>query len=193
MAVVVVVSNIAVQFLLGDWLTWAAFVYPIAFLVTDITNRLLGPQLARKVVWSGFLVGVVCTLIASQFTTPDGIPLTTLRIALGSGIAFLIAQMTDVYIFNRLRHMKWWHTPLISSVFASCIDTLLFFSIAFSATLAFIHPATDTAWAGELVPLLGFGSALPLWVSLAVADFGIKLLVAVIALIPFRLLIKEQD
>lgn len=190
MAVVVTVSNILVQFLLGQWLTWGALTYPFAFLVTDIMNRLHGPALARRVVFAGFLVGVACSIIGTQIEGDFG-PLVTWRIALGSGTAFLTAQLLDVFVFDRLRQGVWWRPPLVSSTLGSALDTALFFSIAFSASLAFIEPANDVSWANEPLPLLGLGPVVPLWVSLAVADFGVKLLIALAALIPFRIVVAR--
>lgn len=186
MAITVVASNILVQHLFGDWLTWGAFTYPIAFLITDLVNRAVGPTRARKVVFAGFAVGVACSLIASQMINEYGDPLVTLRIAIGSGIAFLTAQLIDVAIFDRLRSGAWWRAPLASSLIGSTVDTALFFSIAFSATFAFIDPADPNGWALDPVPLLGMGPVAPLWVSLAVADFCVKLALAALALIPFR-------
>ncbi len=188
MALIVVASNILVQHLLGDWLTWGALTYPIAFLVTDLTNRALGTTAARRVVLVGFAVGVLCSLIASQMANEYGDPLVTLRIALGSGIAFLTAQLIDISVFNRLRHGTWWRAPLVSSFIGSALDTALFFSIAFSAAFAFIDRTDPNGWATEAVPLLGMGPEAPLWVSLAVADFAVKLTLAALALIPFRAL-----
>ena len=191
MAAVVVASNVLVQFLFGNWLTWGAFTYPIAFLVTDLMNRIYGPQAARRVVLVGFVVGLVCSLIGTQVMLQgDGFeyPAVTLRIALGSGIAFLVAQLTDVLVFDRLRKGDWWLPPLVSSLVGSSLDTALFFSIAFSVSMTFIEPGNDVSWAGEIVPLLGFGPLFPLWVSLAVADWMVKLLLAMLALIPFRAL-----
>ena len=187
MAAVVVASNILVQFLFGQWLTWGAFTYPVAFLVTDVMNRLYGAALARRVVFAGFAVGVVCSLIGTQIMGEFG-PLVTLRIAMGSGIAFLTAQLLDVALFDRLREGAWWRAPLASTLVGSTVDTALFFSIAFSAGLAFLEPGNDVSWANEALPLLGAGPVLPLWVSLAVADWGVKLALALIALIPFRLI-----
>jgi uncharacterized integral membrane protein (TIGR00697 family) len=192
MAVVVVLSNILVQYLFGNWLTWAAFTYPIAFLITDITNRKLGAVQARQVVLTGFFVGVTCSLIASQIASSESGALTTARIAIGSSAAFLIAQLVDISIFNRLRKGSWWRAPFISSLIGSFVDTTLFFSIAFSATFVFINPSDPNGWATELFPLLGIGPALPLWVSLAVADFMIKLSLALLALIPFRILTTKK-
>lgn len=191
MVVTVVSSNILVQFLLGDWLTWAAFTYPIAFLITDVTNRLLGAHVARRVVLYGFGVGVLCSLIASQLVNADGFPLTTLRIALGSGVAFLVAQLTDVFIFSRIKSIIWWKAPLVSSLVGSALDTVLFFSIAFSTWLFFISSTDDVSWANVPVPLLGAGPEMPLWISLALTDFGVKMSVALTALIPFRLITKS--
>ncbi len=187
MAAIVVASNILVQFLFGNWLTWGAFTYPLAFLVTDIMNRAYGAQAARRVVFVGFLVGVICSLIGTQIMGEFG-PLVTLRIAIGSGIAFLTAQLIDVKIFSTLRSGAWWRAPLASTLIGSTIDTALFFSIAFSASLSFLEPANDVSWAGEILPILGFGPAAPLWVSLAIADWSVKLGLALIALIPFRMI-----
>ena len=187
MAAVVVASNILVQHLLGDWLTWGALTYPIAFLVTDLTNRLLGREAARRVVLTGFAVGVACSLIGSQIEGEFG-PLVSLRVALGSGIAFLVAQLLDIAIFNRLRDGDWWRAPLASTLVGSTVDTALFFSIAFSGALVVLDPAEPNAWARDIVPLLGMGPELPLWVSLAVADWGVKLALAALALVPFRFL-----
>ena len=185
MAVIVVASNILVQFLFGQWLTWGAFTYPLAFLVTDVMNRVYGARDARRVVFAGFLVGVSCSMIGTQIVVEFG-PLVSWRIAFGSGLAFLTAQMLDVAIFDRLRGGNWWRAPLVSTLFGSALDTALFFTIAFSAMLAFIEPGNDVSWAGEVLPLLGVGPAVPLWVSLAVADWGVKLALALIALLPFR-------
>lgn len=185
MAAIVVASNILVQFLFGDWLTWGAFTYPLAFLVTDVMNRVYGVAAARRVVFTGFLVGLTCSFVGTQIEGSFG-PLVTFRIALGSGLAFLTAQLLDIAVFNRLREGNWWRAPLVSTLIGSTVDTVLFFSIAFSAGLSWIHPGTDVAWANETLPLLGVGPVVPLWVSLAVADWGVKLSLALIALAPFR-------
>lgn len=190
MAATVVASNILVQFLFGQWLTWGAFTYPIAFLVTDLTNRLYGAAAARKVVFVGFLTGVACSLIGTQIMGDFG-PLVTLRIALGSGIAFLTAQLLDVALFDRLREGSWWRAPLVSTLVGSTVDTALFFTIAFSGALTALEPGNDVSWAGEALPLLGFGPMAPLWVSLAVADWGVKLLLALAALFPFRMIVGK--
>ena len=187
MAAIVVASNILVQFLFGNWLTWGAFTYPLAFLVTDVMNRVYGASAARRVVFVGFLVGVLCSLIGTQIMGEFG-PLVTLRIAIGSGIAFLTAQLLDVAIFSALRRGAWWRAPLASTLIGSTVDTALFFTIAFSASLTFLEPANDVSWAGEVLPLLGVGFEAPLWVSLAVADWMVKLSLALLALIPFRVL-----
>ncbi|MEM7378027.1 MAG: queuosine precursor transporter [Pseudomonadota bacterium] len=185
MAAVVVVSNILVQHLLGDWLTWGAFTYPVAFLVTDLSNRRFGAVVARRVVFAGFLVGVACSLVGSQIHGEFG-PLVTLRIALASGLAFLTAQLVDVGVFNRLRNGSWWRAPLASTLIGSSLDTALFFSLAFSSAFRFLEPGNDVSWANEMLPLLGVGPVVPLWVSLAVADFGVKLGLALVALGPYR-------
>lgn len=190
MAAIVVLSNILVQHLFGQWLTWGAFTYPLAFLVNDLTNRFQGPAAARRVVWAGFATGVVCSLIGSQIQGEFG-PLVTFRVALGSGLAFLTAQMLDVTVFDRLRRSSWWKAPLISTLLGSTLDTAIFFTTAFSAALVWLEPANDVSWAGEILPVLGVGPAAPLWVSLAVGDWLVKLLIAVVALLPFRLMIAR--
>lgn len=186
MAAIVVASNVLVQFQFGNWLTWGAFTYPFAFLVTDVMNRVYGAAAARRVVVAGFLVGLVCSMIAA------GMDRTTLRITLGSGLAFLTAQLLDVAIFDWLRHKTWWKAPLISTLFGSAVDTLLFFSIAFAASLSWINPADDVAWAGEMLPLLGIGPQVPLWVSLATADWLMKLMLALLALAPFKAIVTRM-
>ena len=190
MAAIVVASNILVQYLFGNWLTWGAFPYPLAFLVTDVMNRGYGSGPARQVGFAGFVVGVFCSLVGTNIMGEFG-PLVTLRIAIGSGIAFLTAQLLDVSIFDRLRAGSWWKAPLASTIIGSSVDTALFFTIAFSASLSFIEPSNDVSWAGEMLPLLGFGPVVPLWVSLAVADWMVKMSLALIALVPFRLLVKR--
>lgn len=190
MAAVVVASNILVQFLFGQWLTWGAFTYPVAFLVTDVMNRVYGKGPARRVVLAGFVVGVICSLIGTQIMGEFG-PLVTLRIAIGSGLAFLTAQLLDISVFSALRGGKWWRAPLASTLVGSSVDTAIFFSVAFSGTLSWIEPANDVSWAGEMLPLLGSGPVAPLWVSLALADWMVKLSLALLALIPFRLIVKR--
>ncbi|TYC53621.1 queuosine precursor transporter [Rhodobacterales bacterium] len=199
MALVVVASNYLVQFPvehviggvnLADTLTWGAFTYPVAFLVTDLTNRRFGPQAARKVVISGFVIAIVAPLVFWSF---DG-AFTTPRILIASGIAFLVAQLLDVTIFDRLRRLTWWKAPIASSLIGSTIDTLLFFGIAFSARFAFIDAAFGME-DGSLafpVPFLGIGGDVEtlLWVSLAVGDFLVKMLVAVVLLAPYRILLS---
>ena len=187
MATIVVASNILVQFLFGQWLTWGAFTYPLAFLVTDVMNRVYGVSTARKVVFAGFVTGVICSLIGTQIMGEFG-PLVTWRIAIGSGLAFLTAQLLDVSTFDKLRGGTWWRAPLVSTLVGSAVDTALFFTVAFSASLSFLEPANDVNWAGEMLPLLGIGPVVPLWVSLATADWCVKLGLALIALVPFRLI-----
>ncbi|MFC0278811.1 queuosine precursor transporter [Falsigemmobacter intermedius] len=190
MAAVVVASNILVQFLLGQWLTWGAFTYPIAFLITDLTNRFYGAAAARKVVMAGFLTGLACSIIGTQIEGEFG-PLVTGRVAFASAMGFLLAQLLDVEIFDRLRHGSWWRAPLVSSLFGAMLDTLLFFTLAFSAALVWLEPSNDVSWAGEMLPLLGYGPEVPLWVSLAVADWGVKIALVVITLIPFRAVLRR--
>lgn len=152
MAVIVTASNILVQYPVNDWLTWGAISYPVAFLVTDLTNRRLGPGPARRVVYAGFAFAVV---LSTHFAGP--------RIAIASGSAFLVAQLLDVSVFDRLRRGRWWRAPLVSSGLASTVDTFWFFSLAFAAT------------------------GLP-WATWALGDLGVKLAMAAALLVPFRLL-----
>ncbi len=196
MAAIVVASNVLVQFLILDGLlTWGAFTYPFAFLVTDLMNRLYGVAAARRVVFVGFVVGVVCSLIGSQIMLQgDGYTYAAvpLRIAVASGTAFLIAQLTDVAIFDRVRGGRWWRAPLVSSIVGSALDTALFFTIAFSASVAIFGQAADSeiSWAWDAVPFMMSGPEAPLWVTLAVADWMVKMTVALVALIPFRVIVS---
>jgi len=172
MTLVVVASNILVQypfepFGLGDYLTWGAFSYPVAFLVTDLTNRRFGASTARQLVIVGFIIAVVLSVW-----------LATPRIALASGTAFLVGQLLDITVFNRLRRQSWWHAPLAGSVVGSALDTALFFSLAFAGI-------EDMS-----VPVPVFGVTLPLWQSLAIFDFAVKMLVALLALIPYGALMS---
>ncbi|PZO68273.1 MAG: hypothetical protein DI498_01005 [Paracoccus denitrificans] len=183
MAVIVVASNILVQFQLGNWLTWGALTYPFAFLVTDITNRIHGRRAAQRVVVVGFVTGLFCSLIAAGAGT------TTIRIATASAAAFFLGQMLDVILFDRMRYRPdWWKAPLISSVMGSVLDTIIFFTIAFAAFLP--HDA-NTGWSNEIVPLLGQGPELPLWMSLGIADWGVKMGLALLTLVPFRILVRK--
>ncbi|MBW8617565.1 MAG: queuosine precursor transporter [Hyphomicrobiales bacterium] len=172
MTLVVVASNILVQypfepFGLGDYLTWGAFTYPVAFLVTDLTNRRYGPRVARQLVIVGFALAVVLSIW-----------LATPRIAMASGTAFLVGQLLDITVFNRLRRQAWWRAPFVGSVIGSALDTALFFSLAF---------AGDPDMSG-LVNL--FGTDVMLWQSLAVFDFTVKMLIALIALLPYGALMS---
>ncbi len=158
MAIIVAASNFLVRIQINDWLTWGALTYPVAFLVTDLINRRVGPDAARRVVYIGFACGVALSLYTS-----------TARIALASGTAFLLAQLADVWLYDRLRRLAaWWQVPLASSTLASALDTALFFSLAFAFTE---------------VP----------WVTLAIGDYGVKVAVACAMLVPFRLLMGERD
>ncbi len=188
MAAVVVASNILVQHPLGGYLTWGALTYPFAFLVTDLTNRLLGVAAARRVVLAGFAVGLVCSFIGTRIEGEFG-PLVTLRIALGSGAAFLAAQLLDVAIFDRLRQGRWWRAPLVSTLASSTLDTCIFFPTAFAAALTFLEPGNDVGWATAPVPLLGIGPEAPFWASLAIADWCVKIGLALLALVPFRIIV----
>jgi uncharacterized PurR-regulated membrane protein YhhQ (DUF165 family) len=170
MAVLVTASNILVQYPVGDFLTWGAFTYPFAFLVTDLTNRRFGPGAARRVVLVGFAVAVALSVW-----------LATPRIAIASGAAFLCAQLLDVAVFDRLRAGAWWRAPLVSSTLGSALDTALFFTPAEAAFLG-----AGEAWALAPAPLLGAGPDAPFWVSLALGDFLVKMALALAALGPYR-------
>ena len=195
MAAIVVASNILVQFLLLDGLlTWGAFTYPLAFLVTDVMNRIYGAAAARKVVLAGLVTGIICSLIGSQIMLQGHgytYPAVAVRIAIGSAVAFGVAQLLDVAVFNRLRDGSWWTAPLGSTLISSTVDTVIFFGIAFAAVFnGFSAVAADEIiWAQEAVPFLNAGPMVPLWVSLAVADWGVKLAIALLALVPFRIIV----
>ena len=165
MGLVVLASNYLVQFPIKHYgleeiLTYGAFSYPIAFLITDLANRSFGKIVAKKVVYIGFTIGILFTLIFSTNFTD----LISVRIAIGSGTAFIIAQLLDVQIFDQLRQKKWFVAPLTSSLIGSTIDTFIFFFISF------------------------YGTGIP-WITLSLGDLTVKFLVALIMLIPFRLLL----
>jgi len=167
MGVVVLSSNYLVQFPINHYglneiLTYGAFSYPIAFLITDLANRVYGKLIARKIVYIGFLIGVLSTLIFSTNFSD----LISLRIAIGSGTAFIVAQLLDVQIFDKLRKKKWFIAPLVSSCIGSIVDTFIFFSISF------------------------YGTNMP-WVTLSFGDLMVKILVALLMLIPFRLFLRS--
>ena len=195
MAIIVVASNILVQFLLLDGLlTWGAFTYPLAFLVTDVMNRVYGPSAARRVVFVGLIVGIICSLIGSQIMLQgDGFeyPAVALRVAIGSATAFAIAQLLDIAVFDRLRDGSWWRAPLGSTLVGSTVDTAIFFSIAFAAAFNGLSAdaAAEVMWAQDPAPFLLYGPEAPLWVTLAVADWGVKLAIALLALVPFRIIV----
>ena len=176
---VILVSNILVQYPVMIWglenlLTWAAFTYPVAFFITDITNRIYGVMTARKIVFWGFFTAVI---LSFYFATP--------RIAIASGSAFLISQLIDIQIFTKLRKYQWWTAPLASSTLGSIIDTLLFFTIAFSLTFSFM--GYEDSFAMENIILSG-SLEVPRWLMWAFGDFAVKLLVAFLLLLPFRLI-----
>lgn len=187
MTLVVVASNFLVQFpvlghlfgiQLSDLLTWGAFIYPAAFLVTDLTNRQFGPQIARRVVFAGFVVGVAISYYTSM-------P----RIAIASGTAYLVGQLLDISVFNRLRRQTWWQAPLAGSVFGSMLDTVLFFSLSFAPAFAFLGANDDFA-IGQ-APILGvFAMEAPRWISWAIGDFVVKLLVGLLMLLPYGALMS---
>jgi uncharacterized integral membrane protein (TIGR00697 family) len=190
MATIVVASNILVQVPLGGYLTWGALTYPFAFLVTDLTNRLQGVEAARRVVLAGFVTGIACSFVGTQIVGEFG-PLVTLRIAIASGAAFLAAQMLDIAIFDRLRDGRWWTAPLVSTLASSTLDTAIFFPVAFSAALMALDPTNDVSWATGMMPLLGIGPDAPFWASLAIADWSVKIALALIALVPFRIILSR--
>ena len=187
MALVVVASNFLVQYPvqgmlaginLGDLLTWGAFTYPFAFLVTDLTNRHYGPRNARIVVIAGFIVAIALSWYLSQ-------P----RIAIASGLAFLLGQLLDISVFNRLRRQSWWQAPLAGSMLGSVLDTVLFFSFAFAPAFSIFGP--DDAFATEYAPILGVLSAeAPRWISWALGDLSVKVLFALILLLPYGALMS---
>ena len=156
MAAVVLVSNILVQHALNDWLTWGAFTYPAAFLVSELVNRRFGPGLARRVAWVGFAVAVA----ASLWLAPA-------RIAAASGAAFIASQLLDIRVFDRLRRAAWWRAPLAATLAAALLDSAVFWSIGFAGT----------------------GGP---WITWALGDLGVKLLVGAAMLLPFRLLIARS-
>ncbi len=166
MGAVVLASNYLVQFPikyygLEEILTYGAFSYPIAFLITDLANRSFGKIVAKKIVYIGFAIGISFTLLFSTNFTD----LISIRIAIGSGTAFLVAQLVDVQIFDKLRKKEWFVAPLTSSLIGSTIDTFIFFSISF------------------------YGTGIP-WITLSLGDLSVKIFVALMMLIPFRLLLK---
>jgi uncharacterized integral membrane protein (TIGR00697 family) len=197
MAAIVVASNILVQFLILDGLlTWGAFTYPFAFLVTDLMNRFYGPQAARKVIFAGFIAGIICSLIGTQIILQgEGFtyPAVALRVAVGSATAFLIAQLVDVFVFDKLRAGTWWKAPLVSSIIGSILDTALFFSIAFSQSIQIFsdNANMEINWAWDATPLLLTGPEAPLWVTLALTDWFVKLALVLIALVPFRIISRR--
>ena len=166
MGVIVLASNYLVQFPINHYglneiLTYGAFSYPIAFLITDLANRSFGKVVARKIVYIGFAIGISFTLLFST----NFADLISIRIAIGSGTAFLVAQLLDVQIFDKLRQKRWFVAPLTSSLIGSTVDTFIFFSISF------------------------YGTGVP-WVTLSLGDLSVKIFVALLMLIPFRLLLK---
>jgi uncharacterized integral membrane protein (TIGR00697 family) len=166
MGVVVLSSNYLVQFPinyygLSEILTYGAFSYPVAFLITDLANRFYGKFVARKIVYIGFFIGILFTLLFST----DFADLISIRIAIGSGVAFITAQLLDIQIFDRLRKKEWFIAPLTSSFIGSTVDTFLFFSISF------------------------YGTGVP-WITLSLGDLTVKLFVSLVMLIPFKILLK---
>ena len=152
MVLIVASANYLVQFPVSDWLTWGALTYPVSYFVTDLCNRWYGPERARRVVYVGFVLAVILSIV-----------LASPRIAMASGTAFLVSQLMDIAIFHRMRQQRWWHAPLVSSILGSLVDTALFFSLAF------------------------YGTDMP-WVTLAVGDYAVKVAIALIMLLPYRVL-----
>lgn len=187
MTIVVASSNYLVQFPvqakigpldLADILTWGAFTYPVAFLVTDLTNRRFGVGPARLVVACGFVIAVAVS-----------IGLSTPRIATASGTAYLVGQLLDVTVFNRLRRLKWWKAPLTASLVGSVLDTVIFFSVAFAPAFSFVGPNDPFAIAHA--PLFGIlPESLPRFVSWACGDLSVKLIAALILLVPYGMLLN---
>ena len=206
MTLIVLASNVAVQFPmfvtvggvhLADILTWGAFVYPFAFLVTDLTNRIYGPRIARRAVYAGFAMAVACSIAVPPLLFDLGLvgyasaAGRLFRVAIASGAAFLVAQLLDIAIFNRLRQDRWWRAPAASSVSGSITDTIVFFCIAFAPLFVFAGPNDPFALeAAPLIAGLGSGEA-PRWMSWAIGDFSVKLAIAVFALIPYRIVIQQ--
>jgi len=157
MAAVVLASNVLVQFAINDWLTWGAFSYPEAYLVSDLINRRFGPGMARRVAWFGFAVAVAASLL-----------LAPARIAAASGLAFIASQLLDIGIFHKLRRGLWWRAPLVATVIAAVLDSIVFWGIAFGGTEG------------------------P-WLSWAAGDLAVKLAVGVFMLLPFRLLMSRMS
>ena len=165
MAVIVVASNILVQFLVGDWLTWGAFTYPFAFLVTDLMNRFYGPARGAEGGAGGLRRRARLQLRRQRRSRGRSGRWSACAWRSARPRAFLVGQLLDVAVFNRLRAGSWWRAPFVSSISGSVVDTVIFFSLAFSAGFAFIAPQVDVAWANEAVPLLGRGPVAPLWMS----------------------------
>lgn len=206
MVVVVAASNILVLYPLNvtlgsvnlaDLLTWGAFTFPFAFLVTDLINRYDGAQRARLVALAGFVVGLGVSFYLSFHPLPwnvGGAAATTQRIATASASAFIIGQLLDISIFSRLRANRTWYVaPLLGSLFGSLIDTAIFFSLSFAPVFAGIDAAygLPDGSLGFPAPFLGIGAEVPLWVSLAAGDFGVKFLAALLLLAPYRALMGK--
>jgi len=170
MVVVVVASNILVHFQINDWLTWGAFTFPFAFLVTDLSNRAFGPAKAARVVLVGFVVGIAMSAVLSDwvpFEAPNILSQVAILTAVASGSAFLAGQFLDIAIFQRLRRRVWWMAPLVSSAVSSALDTALFFYLLFAV----------------FFPEWGLN-----WFQLGIGDYGVKALMAMSLLAPYRAL-----
>jgi hypothetical protein len=195
MTLVVVASNILVQFPvqgtlgainLADILTYGAFTYPFAFLVNDLTNRQYGPTQARIVVLCGFVTGVLFSALGGLVSASlQG----SVQIAFASGLAFLLGQLLDISVFNRLRRQSWWHAPLAGSMLGSILDTVIFFSLAFAPVFAIF--AGVNGFANESAPILGvLAISAPRWISWALGDLSVKVLFALFLLMPYGALMS---
>ncbi|MBT6202973.1 MAG: queuosine precursor transporter [Alphaproteobacteria bacterium] len=174
MSVVVVASNILVKYPVNDWLTWGAFTFPLAFLITDLSNRAFGPYRAAKVVGVGFVVGILMSAFLADWMPfmgpPNVLSEIAVNTAIASGLAFLAGQLLDIAIFQRLRKGVWWRAPLVSSAVASAADTVIFFYLFFAVFFPYFVPE---------------GSS---WYQLGIGDYGIKAAMALALLFPYRLL-----
>ncbi|EJF91522.1 queuosine precursor transporter [Bartonella tamiae] len=183
MCIAVTASNILVQypfpyFGLEHLLTYGAFTYPFAFLINDLTNRRYGPSAARRVVYVGFIAALMVSWIVAS-------P----RLAIASGWAFLFAQLLDIAVFTPLRKKTWWKAPLAAAICGSILDTLLFFAIAFSPYFGFVDHLTGMEESSIFDSVMSFGITIPVWLSLALGDFGVKLVMALFMLLPYGVIL----
>ncbi|MEL6093693.1 VUT family protein [Bartonella schoenbuchensis] len=185
MCLAVTASNILVQypiywFGLNEILTYGAFTYPIAFLINDLTNRFYGPAAARRVVYAGFITAFFVSWV-----------LVTPRLAIASSMAFLFAQLLDIFVFTPLRHKTWWKAPLAAALAGSALDTVLFFAIAFSSHFSFIDHMTGYVDSSILDKTIFFGFDVPVWFSLACGDFSVKIVMSLVMLVPYGTIVRS--